>query len=247
MIAAIVLAKNEAENLPKCLESVKWCDQIVVVDDNSTDDTVKLAKKLGASILSHPLNGNYSAQRNWALSHIKSPWVLFLDADEILSAKLVGEIKAAISRVDYKGYLLPRLDFMWGKKLLHGDVGGVKLLRLARRGAGEWQGAVHETWAIEGRVGTLKHPVYHYPHRHLADFLRRLNTYSSLRAQEFFASHRHTNVFEITLGPVFRFIYLYVIKLGFLDGTPGFIHAMSMSFYMFLVAGKLWLLSKGIK
>ena len=247
MLAAIVLTHNEEENIKKCLDSLNYCDQIVVVDDGSTDNTVKIAEKMGATILEHVWTEDYSAQRNWTLDQVKSSWILFVDADEVISPKLAQEIKSAIKRTEFKGFFLPRIDYMWGKKLKHGDVGGVKLLRLARRGAGDWQGRVHETWNIEGSVATLKNPIYHHPHKNLADFLQRVNSYSSIKAREFYDQGRRTNILEIVLGPVTRFINLYIFKLGFLDGTPGFIHAMTMSFYAYLVAGKLWLLYKGIK
>lgn len=246
MITAIILTKNEAKNLPKCLESVKWCDQILVIDDGSTDKTVSVAQKAGAQVLEHPLNANYASQRNWALSKVKTTWVLFVDADEVVSDQLADEIKVAITKIEFKGYLISRIDHMWGKRLTHGDVGGVKLLRLARHGAGDWQGTVHETWQVEGRVGTLKNPINHFPHPTMVEFLNHINVYSTLKAKEFHESGKKINLIVIIFGPVWRFILNYFFKLGFLDGTAGFVHAMTMAFYTFLVAGKLWLLYKGI-
>lgn len=241
MLTIIILTHNEEKNISKCLTSLKFCDDILVVDDNSTDATVKLAKKLGAKVVSHPLDGDYSAQRNWALNQVKTPWVLFIDADEVVSAKLAEEITAAIKKVEFKGFRISRTDFMWGKKLLHGDVGGIKLLRLARRGAGQWQGAVHETWAIEGNIGTLKNSLAHYPHQNMVEFLQHINDYSTLRSQELRNSNQRANLFQIIFYPMGKFLNLYLLKLGFLDGTAGFVHAMTMAFYSFLVRGKLWL------
>lgn len=246
MLTAIVLTYNEEKNIQKCLEPLSFCDHIFVVDSDSTDQTVKIAKKFGAKVLTHPLNSDWSAQRNWALAQIKSPWVLFVDADEIISKNLGQEIRVAIEKVDFKGYLIPRSDYMWKRKLRYGDVGGIKLLRLARRGAGFWQGKVHEKWIMEGHIGILKNSISHYPHQNMVEFLQHLNYYSTIRAQEFYDQGRKTNILEITVGPIWRFFQNYIIKLGFLDGTAGFIHAMSMAFYMFLVSGKLWLLYKGI-
>ncbi|MEK7154518.1 MAG: glycosyltransferase family 2 protein, partial [Patescibacteria group bacterium] len=229
MLTGVVLTHNEEKNIVRCLESLKFCDEILVIDDNSTDATVKLAKKLGVKVISHSLNGNYSTQRNWAIEQAKTPWVLFIDADEIVSAKLGEEIISATSKIEYKGFKLPRVDYMWGKKLLHGDVGGVKLLRLARRGAGQWQGAVHETWQIEGYVETLKHPLAHYPHPTLVEFFQHINAYSTLRAQELRTSGRRSNLFQIIFYPLGKFLDLYCLRLGLLDGTPGFVHAMTMA------------------
>lgn len=246
MLTGIVLTHNEAQDLPHCLTSLKFCDHVVVVDDGSTDDTVKIAASLGAQVLQHSLQGDFAAQRNWALSKVKSTWVLFVDADEVITPALADEIKQAITKIECKGFLICRADHMWGKELKHGDVGDVNLLRLARRGAGQWSGKVHETWQIEGRVGRLRQPLLHHPHPNLVDFLRQINLYSSIRAQELYDFGVRSSVLQIIFYPVFKFLWLWIWKLGCLDGTAGFIHAMTMAFYSFLVRGKVWLLYKGI-
>ena len=242
MLTGIVLTHNEEENITRCLEALKFCDTLLVVDDNSTDKTTKLAKKAGATVLAHTLNSNYSSQRNWALSQAKTPWVLFIDADEVVSVKLGEEITSAIKKIEFKGFLIPRTDYMWGKKLSHGDVGGVRLLRLARRGAGEWRGSVHEQWQIEGNVGILRHALNHHPHPTMVEFLQEVNVYSGIRAQELHVAGQRASILQIIFYPPAKFLWLWIWKLGFTDGTAGFIHAMTMAFYSFLVRGKLWLL-----
>jgi len=239
MLTAIVLTHNEEKNITRCLEALKFCDTVLVVDSGSTDKTTILAKKSGVTVLKHEFT-DYSSQRNWAIDQAKTHWVLFIDADEIVSVKLREEIVSAIGKVEYKGFKIPRVDYMWGKKLLHGDVGGVKLLRLARRGAGDWHGVVHEKWKINGNVGTLKNSLAHYPHQNLVEFLQHVNGYSTLRAQELHKSGQRTDLFQIIFYPPGKFLWLWIWKLGFADGTPGFIHAMTMAFYSFLVKGKLW-------
>ncbi|KKU28546.1 MAG: Glycosyl transferase family 2 [Candidatus Amesbacteria bacterium GW2011_GWA2_47_11b] len=241
MLTGIVLTYNEEKNIARCLENLKFCDTVLVVDGGSTDKTVSLAKKAGATILNHEFV-DFSSQRNWAISQAKTPWILFVDADEIVSVKLGEEIVSATKKIEYKGFLIPRTDYMWGKKLTHGDVGGVRLLRLARRGAGAWHGAVHEQWLIDGNVGILKHYIHHYPHPTLVEFLQEINYYSTLRAQELYTAGQHASFFQIVFYPLIKFKYLYFLKLGLLDGTVGFVHAMTMAFYSFLVRGKLWLL-----
>lgn len=242
MLTAIVLAKNETQNLPECLKSLQFCDLVVVVDDSSEDTTAAVAKKLGAQVLPHKLGGDFAAARNWALEQVKSTWVLFVDADERVTPQLASQIKQAIGKIQCKGFLIPRQDYMWGRRLKYGDVGGVKLLRLARRGAGKWIGRVHEKWQIESQVCQLDQPLLHYPHPDLVSFLHRLNSYSSIRAQELFDSGQRANLFQIIFYPLAKFLWLWIWKLGFADGTSGFIHAMAMAFYTFLVRGKLWLL-----
>jgi len=243
MLTGIVLTYNEEKNITRCLETLKFCDTVLVVDSGSTDKTVSLAKKTGATVLKHAFT-DYSSQRNWAIDQAKTPWVLFIDADEIVSVKLREEIASAIGKVEYKGFKIPRVDYLWGKKLSYGDVGGVKLIRLARRGAGEWHKVVHEEWKINGSIGVLKNPLSHYPHPNMVEFLQHINGYSTLRAQELYDAGRRTNLFQIIFFPTGKFLDLYCLRLGLLDGTPGFIHAMTMAFYSFLVRGKLWLLGR---
>lgn len=240
MLTAVVLTKNEEKNIEKCILSLKFCDEILVVDDESTDNTVKIAKKLGAKILNHKML-NYGEQRNWVLDQIRSTWVLFVDADEVVSIKLAGSIQKALINNQANGYLIHRVDYIWNHKFKYGDVGNVWLLRLARRGAGNWKGEVHETWEVNGQIAKLNGDLNHYPHPTVVEFLKHINNYSTLKAAEFHESGRRTNIFEIIFAPIWKFKYLYILRLGFLDGTAGFVHAMMMAFYVFLTAGKLFM------
>lgn len=223
MLTGVVLIKNKAENISKCLDSLKFCDKTLVVSEED-----------------HPLGGDFAAQRNWALSQVKSGWILFVDADEVISPDLASEILSAIEKTNFTGFLIHRIDTLWGTPLKHGDVGNVHLLRLGK--GGKWVGKVHEIWQIPGNIGTLKNPLYHYPHPSLYEFLHKLNIYSSIRAQELHSQKIKSNLFQIITYPIAKFLYLGIWKLGFADGTTGFIHALTMSFYSFLVRGKLWLL-----
>jgi glycosyltransferase involved in cell wall biosynthesis len=246
MLTGVVLVKNESKNIGPCLESLKFCDSILVVDDNSTDTTPRVAQAAGAKVVKHALNDNFGQQRNWAIDQVESGWILFVDADEKVSPRLQQEILTAITKIEYKGFYLRRLDYIWGKPLRFGDAGGAKIVRLGRKGAGEWAGEVHELWQIEGRTGTLKSQLIHNPHSTLVEFLRHINYYSTIKANQFFKQQRPSNILHIALGPIWRFIKSYILKLGMLDGTVGFVHAMIVSFYAFLVAGKLYLLGRGI-
>ena len=170
--------------------------------------------------------------------------MLFVDADEIVSPNLAAEINQAVNNSAIKGYFVHRVDYIWGSQLKHGDVGAVYLLRLGQVGNGLWQGKVHETWNITGVTGRLKEPLLHYPHQTLYAFLQSINSYSDLRAAELKELQIRSGIFPIFLYPLGKFINLWVFKAGILDGIPGLIHALIMSFYSFLVRGKLYLLSK---
>jgi len=246
MISAVVLTKDEERNIEECLEKLKWCDEILVIDDDSKDKTQEIAKKMGARILSRNLDNDFAEQRNFGLENAHQKWVLFVDADERVSFDLRQEILKAINDISYKGFYLKRHDFFLGKKLKYGDVSNAKFIRLLRRGSGKWVGKVHEKWVSDGRVGELKNPLKHYPHPDIVSFLRNINFYSSIRAKELYAQNTKSSVFQIISFPIGKFIYIWIVKLGFLDGTLGVIHALMMSFHSFLVRGKLFLLWKNI-
>lgn len=247
MISAVVLTKNEEKNIVDCLESLTWCDEILVIDDNSEDRTPEVAKKFGAKVFVQALAENFSRQRNFGLQQAQNDWVLFIDADERVSPGLAREIKYQIANRknnDINGFYVKRVDFLWRRELKHGETGNMRLLRLARKDTGAWEGAVHEKWRIKVKVGELKNPLLHYPHQTIAEFLREINFYTTLRATELYKKGLKVHWYDIILQPKVKFIYNYFFKSGFLDGIPGLIFAMMMSFHSFLVRGKLWLLWK---
>ena len=241
MISAVVLTHNDEKILERCLTSLSWCDEVVVIDDYSTDGTVGVAKKLGAKVFSHPLKDDFAAQRNFGLEKVKGQWVLFIDSDEIVSSQLASEIQEAV-KPSFVCYYLKRKDFWGGKWLKHGETGNVKLLRLARKDAGKWMQPVHEEWKIEGGVGQLTNSLLHYPHPNVAQFLDEINRYSNVYARYLYAQGVREPVWAIAAMPLAKFFINYVWRLGFLDGTAGIVVALMMSFHSFLVRSKLWAL-----
>lgn len=246
MLTAIVLCHNCAEILPRCLSSLKFADCLYVIDDNSTDNSVAVAKSFSAQVVSHPLNKDFSSQRNYALSLAKSGWVLFVDADEEVPQELAQEILSRINQPGVSGYYLRRQDILWGRSLRFGDLRNFRVLRLAKKDSGKWHGQIHETWDIAGETPVLSRPLLHYPHATLYKFLHQLNNYSSIRARELFQSKGSASLFQIVAYPLGKFLKLYLWQLGFIDGVAGLVHALCMSFYTFLVRGKLYLLRQGI-
>jgi glycosyltransferase involved in cell wall biosynthesis len=268
MLSAVVLTKNEKKNIERCLKSLDFVDEIVVVDDYSSDRTLSLIKNEKIKIKNLPsesegdnsklkifkrsLNGDFAAQRNFGLEKASGEWILFLDADEEVSPDLKEEIKeviryASLERDDLVGFYIKRRDFFWGREVKFGEVLKVRqkgILRLIKKGFGQWQGKVHEKFKIENRklkIGKLKNFINHYPHPTIKEFLQEINFYSSLRANELFSQGKKTNILEIIFYPLFKFILNYFIYLGFLDGPPGFVYAFMMSFHSFLVRGKLYI------
>jgi len=240
MLSAIVLTHNEEKNILPCLKSLAFCDEILVIDDASTDKTVTLAEKQGAKVIMHSLQDDFASQRNFAMSKVKNDWVLFVDADERIDKRLQDDIKKSIQQNSVEGFFLKRRDFLWGKPLFHGENGHREILRLARKNAGTWSGKVHEVWNIQGTTGILGHYLLHYPHQSIVEFLLEINHYTSLRAKELYEEGVAVSWWDIILYPKAKFFQNYIFRTGFLDGVRGLVVAMLMSLHSFLVRGKLW-------
>lgn len=249
-ITGIILAKNEEEHIAKCIKSINFCDEIMVIDDYSTDKTVEVINELDnkkVKIISHALSDDFSQSRNFGLDQAQNEWILFVDADERISEALAFEISNVLSNWingtenEYGGFYIKRFDSIWGKKLKYGE-SGIKLLRLAKKNSSKWEGKVHEEWKIKGKIGTLNNSIIHYPHRTTAEFLERINFYTDLRAKELYSKKIKTNMLSIVLYASGKFVLIYLLKRGFLDGISGLVYALLMSLHSFLVRGKLWLL-----
>jgi len=241
-LSVIILTKNEEENIAQCIKTVKFADEIIVVDDNSEDKTAELARKMGARVYSRELKNDFAAQRNFGLRKASGKWVLFLDADERVSKELRDEMVQITKdqSVNYLGFYLKRIDFIWGRQLKHGEIGDIRLLRLARRKAGKWRRRVHEYWDVVGRTGNLENPLRHSPHPTLREFIRSINWMSDLHAQANLEEGKRSSLVKIVVWPSGKFFSNYLFRLGFLDGMPGLVFALMMSFHSFLAWSKLW-------
>lgn len=244
-LTAIVLTRNEADNIVRCLSSLLWCGEVVLIDD-STDLTVEHARKLipkdRLRIIKSVGRDNFSALRNQALKQARFEWVFFVDADEEVPQALKQEIARELSHPTADGYYIKRKDFFLGKWLRYGETGQIKHIKLGRKNAGLWSRRVHEVWNIHP-CSTLGYPLHHYPHPTLAEFSERIDRWTTVDAQEFFRQGKKTSVWLILAYPLAKFIHNYIIKLGFLDGMPGIIFAIMMSFHSYLTRAKLYFLS----
>lgn len=242
-ISALIIAKNEEKTIKKCLQSLSWCQEIIVIDDFSSDKTSEIAKKLGAKVFLRKLNNDFSEQRNFGLQKARGDWILFCDADELISPELRNEIQEKIVNVNgINGFYLKRQDKFLGKWLKHGETAQIRLLRLARKGIGRWEGKVHETWQVKGEVENLHSPLIHQREITISEFLTKINNYSSLRAQDLYEKKVKSSWFWIISFPLAKFCQNYLWRLGFLDGKPGLIMALMMSIHSFFVRAKLYLL-----
>jgi len=245
-LSALVLTKNEEENIAKCLRSLAFCDDVVVIDDYSSDNTLKICEKHGARVYKRRLNGDFSSQKNFGLTKCGGEWILSIDADEIVSGELKKEIIKTVSdkSLSVKGYYIKRVDSLWGKKIRHSEFGNTLLLRLAKKGAGKWKRRAHEYWKVEGETEELKSELLHYPHKNMSEFVGNINLFSELHAKANDEENKSSNIFKILLWPCGKFIHNLVVKKGILDSDRAFVASMMMSFHSFLSWSSLWLIQK---
>ena len=245
MISAVVLTKNEEENISECIKCLKFSKDIVVVDDNSTDKTVLIARKHGAKVYKRDMEMNYAEQSNFAMKKTRGDWVLFVDADERVSEILEKEILEKISIDTISGFYVKRKDYIWGKRLKYGEIGAFKSLRLVRKGSGKWIRRVHPFFDVQGKTQTLINPLFHYPHKDLFKFFESINRWSTWHALANNEEGKRSSLFKVVVWPLAHFSRNFILRLGFLDGIEGFVFAIVMSFHSFLAWGKVWMLQKG--
>lgn len=247
-LSLLLLTKNESQRVKHNLDWVKDCpaiNEIIVVDDFSTDDTVKIIKDLQLppttklKILSHHLNANFSAQRQFALGKCTNKWVFWIDADEIPDSKLINFLNH-FSPTSTQPYSFIRQDTFYGYQLKHGENGYSRIIRIFHKPCGHFVGQVHEIWCDDSEAINTSYILHHQPHPNLNSLLEKINFYTDIRAEELYQQKIHTSLFQIIFYPIGKFNQNYFIRLGFLDGTPGIIMAISMSFHSFLVRAKLW-------
>lgn len=243
-ISAVILSKNEEDCIGYCLSSLTFCNEIIVVDDFSRDNTEDIAKEYGAKIYKRTLQNDFSKQRNFGLEKAKHEWVLFVDADEIVSEELACEIKEAVLKKDIAAYSLERQDTFLGKKLKYGDVGKRRFVRLGQKTKGKWRRRVHEVWDVEGKIGQLVSPLLHYPHASLFRFISSIHKYSHLHAISNKIEGKKSSIFRIVFTPATKFVYNFFVRQGFRDGVHGFVHAMMMSIHSFLAWSEMYFIQK---
>lgn len=265
-VSVLICTKNEERNLPGCLESVAWAGDVVVFDSFSDDDTVKIAGQLGARVVQRQFD-NFSAHKNWALDHVDfaHDWVLIVDADERVSQDLAREIAAAVARPgEICGYYLARKNYFCGIWIRHGGWYPDYNLRLLKRGRGRYEARlVHEHVLLDGPAGYLHNALIHHDYKGIERYFDRHNVYSSLEAVEARrtlaapgSDQNLPGLFGVK-GPerrrflknlayrhlparcLFKFIWMYFIKLGFLDGRMGFRYCLLHTFYEYQVSLKL--------
>ena len=238
-ITATIITQDEERNIARAIESLRCCDEILIVDSGSTDRTVELATNLGARVIEAGWLG-YAAQKNWAAEQASHEWILSLDADEALSEALEAEIwNVKKSGPVYDAYTMPRLARYLGRWIYHAGWYPDRKIRLYDRGKAKWYGDfVHESVKCDGRIGHLESNILHFTCDSLSEHLRTLDRYTTLAAQELVANKVPVPLSALIFDPPWTFVRAYVFKRGFLDGLEGLIVSYMAAFYTFLKYSK---------
>ncbi|MFA7268168.1 MAG: glycosyltransferase family 2 protein [Sterolibacterium sp.] len=225
-LSAVIIAHNAASTLTRCLEALAFCDEILVVDSGSTDDTVALALAQGARVVHQDWLG-YGPQKQFAVEQASHDWVLSVDADERVSETLRASILQALDRPGHLAYRFPRCNRFLGRYLRHGEGYPDWSLRLFDRRRARWStDAVHEKVIAQTEVAALSGDLLHDSAETLSGYLDKQNRYTSLAAQQAYAAGRRAHIGHLLLSPLLRFIKFYFVRLGFLDGVPGLVHIL---------------------
>jgi len=241
-----VICFNEERNIERCLESLSFCDEIVVVDSLSTDRTREIAARYTDHVVEQPFLG-YIKQKNFALERACSEWVVCLDADEALSAELQAAIPAAIASApdDVSGFVLDRVTFFLGVWHDAGEWYPDPQLRVFRRERGYWTGRdPHDRVELQGRKLPLAGKLVHWNYHDLSDHIQTVDKFSTRQANAMLEEGLRFRLRDLLLNPAFRFFKGYVLRGGYKKGLPGFMVSVSTAYYVFMKYAKLWELER---
>jgi hypothetical protein len=225
-LSAVIITRNAAAQLPACLAALAFCEEIVVVDSGSDDDTLAIARRHGARVIEQAWLG-FGPQKQFAVEQARHDWVLCVDADERVSDELRAGILAELAAPKFHAYRFPRCNRFMGRYLRHGEGYPDWSLRLFDRHHARWSDdAVHEKVLTTTAVGALRGDLLHDSAETLAHYLTKQDRYTTLAAEEALARGRRASLLHLLLSPLVRFVKFYLARLGFLDGLPGLVHIL---------------------
>lgn len=243
-LSVTIITLNEEANIRACFESVKWADEILVSDSGSSDRTVEICKEYGAKVFSDGWYG-FGRQKNLIAGRVVNNWILNIDADERVTPELKKEIEEVLNNGDCDGYNISRKNFFGNKWIRHCGWYPDYNLRLYRKDKGRFnERNVHEAVQIAGKISFLNAPLEHYTYRDISDYLKRMDRYSTLAAEEMFKKGRRAGYFDILLRPAATFLKMFFLQKGFLEGYIGLILSGLYAAYTFSKYAKLMEMSK---
>lgn len=244
-ISVTIITKNEEENIGRCLDSITWADEIVVLDSGSTDATVEICRRYTNKVYETDWIG-FGQQKNRALKHASGEWILSLDADEWITQELREEIQAAISNPgNYSAFGIPRLSSYCGQYIRHSGWWPDYVVRLCRREMARFsEQIIHEKMIVEGSVGRLSNPIMHLSYKDLDHVIEKLNRYTTDNAKMLHAEGAGSGLLKAVLHGLSSFIQSYILRAGFLDGRMGFILAVASAEHSYYKYLKLMMLNE---
>lgn len=247
-ITAIIPTLNEEANIEEAIKSVKFADEIIVIDSFSTDRTVELAKKHGVKAVQREFD-DFSSQKNYAINLAKNDWIYILDADERITTALENELlKTVENPKGYVGFYVRRTFFFMGKRIKFSGHRRDRVVRLFLKNNCRYNGnLVHEVIKAEGKLGILKNRIDHFSYRNFDHYIVKLNRYAWLQAKQYNEKTGVLTPFHFVIKPMWRFFKHYIIQGGFRDGIPGMVISYLHSYAVFMRYVKIWLLRRNLK
>ncbi|MEW6377861.1 MAG: glycosyltransferase family 2 protein [Thermodesulfobacteriota bacterium] len=242
-VSVYVLTYNNRRTIERCLKSLAWAEELVIVDSFSTDETFDICKRYTDKAYQVAWKGHRD-QYQYAAGLTTHNWIMFVDADEEVPPELAEEVRIALdggSRFD--GYIAYRRTYYLGRWIRFGGWYPDCEIRLYRKDRGRWEGGLHAKVVVDGKVGSLKNEYLHYTYRDISDQIQTIDKYSRIAAEDMDQRGEKFSLFKLLFHPLFRFIKEYLFKSGFRDGLPGLIIIVSTMFYVFIKYAKLWEIS----
>ena len=235
-VSAVIITYNEAGIIEQTLSKLEWCDEVIVIDSGSTDDTLAICKEYGCSIFYRPFNG-FGEQKKFGVTKTKNDWILFIDADELLSEALIEEIHSELNKKEIKfaGFEISLNLVFMNKVFEYGKETNCHRIRLFNKNAGNWDDSVvHEKINLNGAVKRLENKILHYSYTSYSQFLKKIDLYSGLSAKKMLSKKHNKNKALIALSIPFNFFKYYLVDRNFLNGYQGFAWAVLNSIYHFV-------------
>jgi glycosyltransferase involved in cell wall biosynthesis len=240
-VSVYVLTTNNRRTIRRCLGSLAWAEEVVVVDSMSTDGTFDLSREYTEKVFRRAWT-NHRDQYQYAADLATREWILFVDADEEIPPELAEEIREAVKEDGrgFDGFTIYRRTWYLGRWIRHGGWYPDGEIRLYKRSKGRWEGDLHAKVAVDGRVGALRHQYLHYTYRDISDQIQTVDRYSRVAAEDLYRNGRRFSLGRLLFHPLFRLVKEYLLKGGFRDGMPGLVIVVTTMYYVFVKYAKLW-------